>query len=58
MNLCKYKDILDIPKKCVHSYRIFNIGIFIVYLLFPLALIALNNSKIFNISFLCVAVKT
>ena len=34
MNLCKYKDILDIPKKCVHSYRIFNIGIFNVYLLY------------------------
>ena len=26
MNFFKYKDILGIPKKCVHSYRIFNIA--------------------------------
>ena len=27
MSLCKYKDILGIPGKGVHSYRIFNIAI-------------------------------
>ncbi len=27
MNLCKYKDILGIPGKGIHSYRIFNIAI-------------------------------
>jgi hypothetical protein len=27
MSLCKYKDILGVPGKGVHSYRIFNIAI-------------------------------
>ncbi len=27
MNLCKYKDILGIPGKGIHSYRILNIAI-------------------------------
>jgi len=27
MNLCKYKNILGVPGKGVHSYRIFNIAI-------------------------------
>ena len=27
MSLCKYKDILGVPGKGVHSYRVFNIAI-------------------------------
>ena len=27
MNICKYKDIFGVPKKGIHSYRIFNIAI-------------------------------
>jgi len=27
MSLCKYKDLLGIPGKGIHSYRIFNIAI-------------------------------
>jgi hypothetical protein len=27
MSLCKYKDVLGVPGKGVHSYRIFNIAI-------------------------------
>jgi uncharacterized membrane protein len=27
MNLCKYKDVLGVPGKGIHSYRIFNIAV-------------------------------
>jgi len=27
MNLCKYKDLFGIPKKGIHSYRVFNIAV-------------------------------
>ena len=27
MNLCKYKDLLGVPNKGIHSYRLFNIAI-------------------------------
>ena len=27
MNLCKYKNLLGIPGKGIHSYRLFNIAI-------------------------------
>jgi len=27
MSLCKYKDILGVPGKGIHSYRIFNISV-------------------------------
>ena len=30
MSLCKYSDILGVPKKGVHSYRIFNIAIILL----------------------------
>lgn len=30
--LCKYKDLLGVPKKGIHKYRIFNIAIFDVLL--------------------------
>jgi hypothetical protein len=39
MNLCKYKNILGIPGKGLHSYRILNIPIFDVLLTFIGALI-------------------
>ena len=48
MDLCKYKNILGIPGKGVHSYRIFNIAIVDVILTIILAYII---SYIFKISF-------
>ena len=43
--LCKYKDLLGVPNKGLHKYRIFNIAIidvlltillsFIIYIIFP-----------------------
>lgn len=35
--LCQYKDVLGIPKKGIHSYRLFNIAIVDVLLTFILA---------------------
>ena len=45
MSLCQYKDILGIPGKGIHSYRIFNIAIvdvvativlaYVIYLFIP-----------------------
>ena len=36
--LCKYKDLLGVPKKGIHKYRIFNIAIFDVLLTYFLVL--------------------
>ena len=46
--LCKYKDILGIPNKGIHSYRIFNIAIFDLILTI---LLALFISYIFKFNF-------
>ena len=46
--LCKYKDLLGIPNKGIHQYRIFNIAIVDVILTIIVALII---SYIFNINF-------
>ena len=53
MNLCKYKNILGVPGKGVHSYRIFNIAIVDVLLTLILAYII---SYIFKKSFFWVSV--
>lgn len=37
MDLCQYKDVLGVPGKGVHSYRIFNIAIVDVLLTFIFA---------------------
>jgi hypothetical protein len=48
MNLCKYKNILGIPRQGAHSYRIFNIAIVDVLLTLILGYII---SYIYKISF-------
>ena len=48
MDLCKYKNILGVPRQGPHSYRIFNIAIVDVILTIILAYII---SYIFKISF-------
>jgi hypothetical protein len=53
MNLCKYKNILGIPGKGVHSYKIFNISIVDVILTLIVAYII---SYIFKKSFFLVSV--
>ena len=53
MNLCKYKNILGVPGKGVHSYRIFNIAIVDVLLTLIVAYII---SYIFKKSFFWVSV--
>ena len=53
MNLCKYKNILGVPGKGGHSYRIFNIAIVDVLLTLILAYII---SYIFKKSFFWVSV--
>jgi len=47
--LCKYKDVLGIPNKGLHQYRIFNIAVFDVILTIIVAFII---SYIFNINFI------
>ena len=47
--LCKYKDVLGIPNKGLHQYRIFNIAIADVILTIIVAFII---SYIFTINFL------
>ena len=49
VDLCKYKDIFGKPKEGIHSYRIFNISIVDVLLVF---IIAWLISYIFKISFI------
>ena len=53
MNLCKYKNILGVPGKGVHSYKIFNISIVDVVLTLIVAYII---SYIFKKSFFWVSV--
>jgi ABC-type spermidine/putrescine transport system permease subunit I len=53
MNLCKYKNILGVPGKGVHSYRIFNIAIVDVILTLIVAYII---AYIFKKSFFWVSV--
>ena len=40
MVLCKYANILGVPKEGIHSYRIFNIAIFDVILMFVLIIVS------------------
>ena len=47
--LCKYKDLLGVPDKGLHKYRIFNIAIADVTLTIIVSIIL---SYIFNINFL------
>lgn len=53
MNLCKYKNILGVPGKGVHSYRIFNIAIVDVILTLIAAYII---SYVFKKSFMWVSI--
>lgn len=53
MDLCKYKNILGVPGKGVHSYRIFNIAIVDVLLTL---LVAYIISYIFKKSFFWVSI--
>jgi hypothetical protein len=45
---CQYKDVLGVPKKGIHSYRVMNIAIVDVLLTFLLSFIV---TKINHISF-------
>ena len=53
MNLCKYKNILGVHGKGVHSYRIFNIAIVDVLLTL---LVAYIISYVFKKSFMWVSI--
>jgi hypothetical protein len=53
MNLCKYRNMLGVPGKGVHSYRIFNIAIVDVILTLIVAYII---SYIFKKSFFWVSI--
>ena len=53
MDLCKYKNILGVPGKGVHSYRIFNIAIVDVILT---VIVAYIISYIFKKSFFWVSI--
>lgn len=53
MNLCKYKNVLGVPKQGIHSYRIFDIAIVDVIMTIVGALLI---SFIFKYPFLYVLV--
>ena len=53
MSLCKYRNMLGVPGKGVHSYRIFNIAIVDVILTLIVAYII---SYVFKKSFLWVSI--
>jgi hypothetical protein len=53
MDLCKYKNMLGVPCKGVHSYRIFNIAIVDVLLTL---LVAYIISYVFKKSFMWVSI--
>ena len=49
MNLCKYKDILGVPGKGIHKYRIFHLALTDIVLTIIRTLIL---SKLFNSNYL------
>ena len=57
LSLCKYRDVLGVPKQGVHSYRLFDVAIIDVIFTFIGAFLI---SRVFKVSFLwsCVVLFT